>query len=1197
MHKMHYLIVIIFYCFPILLVAQLDDLQVQGGTITPRDFTFTDVDLDGDLDLLEFEEVEARTNAGARLRWRENVGSGTVELGSQRTLLQAAGPAAVQVIADFNGDDRSDMLVAGVSQRELLLSVPSTTSYELVQLSAATYPLGTSYYAADWDGDGVDDLTSEYNGNWTVRKSSNGITSPLLSTTEEPSGDQETYLADFDGDGNTDIIYLIDETIYYYRYTGNFTFDSPVVQAVGISLGVVDYLAFADFNGDGRLDLLYDDTDGNTVSSIYYRLQTSGHTFAAPILFLPDTRLIRTWRGNFTHPSVESYIFAVAQNNTGSYRHYRYAAAQNTLVPTDSPALEGLSTTASPVYFKDPIDFDGDAIDDFLLLSGAPPFNNDYRIFYSTGSNDPFQLDPVAINWRVDRDTRLHLVDMDNDGFQELTYVTRNAVPKQLWVADGLQPDQMLLKRAATITVQGSSISFPHLNDDGYPDCILGSFSSDPGNLWAYYLNDGQGNLLPDTLIDNHPFIGDNFRSIYTDLDEDGDEDLLRIDANTGDVLQYLNTDGYFQSFTVLFNLQPDYLLQDIDFNQDGRTDLLVYSSNDARVALRQPDGTFTAPAGVGSLPDADLTYNFAPETTQLTSDEFPDVIFRNSTGLILLQNTTGVPAAAEGALLLDEPYLSDFATADIDDDGQDELLTTDQFGMLKSHELLQDGTLEASLIGNFGRNLSYPHTEVPITVARLQPGRKGQLLINSSDNSNGSSHLYYYSFGEEEAVVAVKVFLDEDGNGELDTGEPGLVGIPVLYGNENIQRYTNASGYTRFYDHTAAYHVSLPVPAGYTLTTPGTFSGTFDFSTPDTLYFGLEPTDPIAAISADITTGSTRCSFVVPLWTTIRNAGTTNGQPTATFRVDSRVQVAQVPPGWTSQGDTTWVFETTDAWSPTQKHTDRWELQMPAADESGSTLFFELLIAMTDSTGVVLATADAAATPVLTCAYDPNDKLVNLEYIDYDEYLQENPMLEYTIRFQNTGNDTAFTVRLEDQLGSRIDRSSFQPLSSSHDYDARLSAEGLIIFLFEDILLPDTATNFVASQGYIKFRIGLKENLSTGIVIENEANIFFDFNPPILTNKAFTALGPTSVNRNSDPIYVSLFPNPTSCDFTLNITAPARRGSIRITDIYGRTVHSGQICGNCTTTTITTEQWSAGLYLVTYYTGTRYVSRRLVVK
>ena len=117
------------------------------------------------------------------------------------------------------------------------------------------------------------------------------------------------------------------------------------------------------------------------------------------------------------------------------------------------------------------------------------------------------------------------------------------------------------------------------------------------------------------------------------------------------------------------------------------------------------------------------------------------------------------------------------------------------------------------------------------------------------------------------------------------------------------------------------------------------------------------------------------------------------------------------------------------------------------------------------------------------------------------ENYTLFDQTLEYTIRFQNTGTDTAFNIQVTDQLDQNLDWSTFIPVGSSHSYTVSINETGLVDFSFDNILLPDSSTNLVGSQGFVKYKINSKTGTLENTIIENTASIFFDFNPPIITN------------------------------------------------------------------------------------------------
>ena len=137
-----------------------------------------------------------------------------------------------------------------------------------------------------------------------------------------------------------------------------------------------------------------------------------------------------------------------------------------------------------------------------------------------------------------------------------------------------------------------------------------------------------------------------------------------------------------------------------------------------------------------------------------------------------------------------------------------------------------------------------------------------------------------------------------------------------------------------------------------------------------------------------------------------------------------------------------------------------------------------------------------------VTGSYDPNDKTARTSTRASDElyFINSDEYIDYTIRFQNTGTDTAFTVVITDTLSTEFDMSSFEQGVCSHPCTVDFKAGRVVEWTFNDILLPDSNVNEVASHGLTSFRIRLNEPVFPGTIIENIANIFFDFNPPVIT-------------------------------------------------------------------------------------------------
>jgi uncharacterized repeat protein (TIGR01451 family) len=134
--------------------------------------------------------------------------------------------------------------------------------------------------------------------------------------------------------------------------------------------------------------------------------------------------------------------------------------------------------------------------------------------------------------------------------------------------------------------------------------------------------------------------------------------------------------------------------------------------------------------------------------------------------------------------------------------------------------------------------------------------------------------------------------------------------------------------------------------------------------------------------------------------------------------------------------------------------------------------------------------------------SFDPNDKLgIPVGYGNL-HYVESNTAIDFLIRFQNTGTDTAFTVIVQDTLDAHFDPATFKVLGYSHPVKSELSDQGMLHFQFDQIMLPDSNINEAASHGFIRYQISPKNTIHLETDVFNQASIFFDFNAPILTNK-----------------------------------------------------------------------------------------------
>jgi uncharacterized repeat protein (TIGR01451 family) len=125
----------------------------------------------------------------------------------------------------------------------------------------------------------------------------------------------------------------------------------------------------------------------------------------------------------------------------------------------------------------------------------------------------------------------------------------------------------------------------------------------------------------------------------------------------------------------------------------------------------------------------------------------------------------------------------------------------------------------------------------------------------------------------------------------------------------------------------------------------------------------------------------------------------------------------------------------------------------------------------------------------------DPNEKLVTPE-----DGILRTDTLRYQLNFQNVGTDTAFNIVVRDTLDSNLDITTTESVASSHPSVFTIAGRELS-WTFANINLPDSTTSEPKSHGFVSFRVRPRSDVAYGTDIQNRAGIYFDFNPPVITN------------------------------------------------------------------------------------------------
>jgi Secretion system C-terminal sorting domain len=239
--------------------------------------------------------------------------------------------------------------------------------------------------------------------------------------------------------------------------------------------------------------------------------------------------------------------------------------------------------------------------------------------------------------------------------------------------------------------------------------------------------------------------------------------------------------------------------------------------------------------------------------------------------------------------------------------------------------------------------------------------------------------------------------------------------------------------------------------------------------------------------------------------------------------------------------------------------------------------------------------------------SYDPNDISAVAEGIGEAHYILKDTDLEYKIRFQNTGNDTAFVVVVTDTLPAQLDMRTFRIGVASHPFTWSADSDRTLRFTFKNILLVDSMTNEPKSHGFITYRVKTQPNLSVGTTINNQAHIYFDANKPIHTNIYTHTIGEnlskmllTAIKIIDTDYTVSVAPNPMG-DYTKinlnskNNTLDTQNIDFTLYNVLGQTIKNERFTNQ--NIILNRSDLAQGIYFYTINEGNKRIAQgKLVV-
>lgn len=442
-----------------------------------RQLAFSDMDNDGDVDFL----ISGTNSAGDdESRLYLNTGSGQFE--ALQNLPFENWRAYAATFFDADGDGDYDLLIGGINGASE--SVTTLFLYEENEGFTDMPAIGKGadiLAIADITGDSTIDVFIGGNGSET--------------------GDLEPFSDLFTNDG-----------------TGQLT-KMPASLFEPVSFSAVE---FADFDGDGNEDLILTGC-GDTSVAIIYLNDGAGH-----FLLLADTPFPGICGGDLKVSDFDAdgdkdiFLIGNISGQTSVAKMYINDGSGNFEELSDTP-FTGLaySTVTSS-------DVDGDGDED-ILITGENSSYLPVTIFYrSDGGGSYTEITDVPFEG-VDRgDTQF--LDIDNDGDKDLLISGRTSLDidgriSKLYENDGAG-HFTLLDNTPFAPVYQSAVDFSDIDNDGDQDLFIAGTNADyPFGISKLYRNDGTGHF---TEIQETPFKGVKSGSVtFADVDNDGDEDLL----------------------------------------------------------------------------------------------------------------------------------------------------------------------------------------------------------------------------------------------------------------------------------------------------------------------------------------------------------------------------------------------------------------------------------------------------------------------------------------------------------------------------------------------------------------------------------------------------------------------------------------------------------------------------------------------
>lgn len=1074
--------------------------------------------------------------------------------------------------ADFDGDGKEDIIFSTAKGLFLMKGTgsPGTAAFnQPVKLSDQDIPL---FRVADMDGDGDQDIYfhQPISGTWLINNGNGTFTQGALIFYSLQKPDS-VILKDLDNDNKPDLLVRVNatKTLSWYKNNGNgsFTFKQEIDD---FALG--EFFDLGDVDGDGDLDIIHIFENGNVKQFKWYKNTNGAGTFSPSILIsnvpynpylVQNVKRYGVKMFDLDGDGKQDLVFCVFWDNKLSWK--------KNLGNGIFGAEQIVSQNAIRISQFDAADYNNDSKIDLVSVSSGDSKVAWYEGITGTGSFSSEKILTTDVHTLSSVETG----DIDGDGDADIVAMSSSKIS---WFknTDGHGSFSDLQKIIKNNMKHVSDMSLADIDNDGDTDIVFNKeLDTNPTTFKYVWLeNNGTGDFNTEHTIGNS--LG--YLNTVGDFNGDGKKDFAYI-GNATKLTVLLNTgNGNFGTPTEFLDSITSYVTSFKNADMDGDGDLdLVIALLDGNIIWYENvngQGNFTVKHVVASSLFGYIKLHIA----DLDGDGDNDISYVNDNGnkISWFENTDGAGNFGQGKIVGAGTAIGPFAltTIDIDGDGLKDIVTNSKTEpKLRWYKNNGNGIFDNApqlITNNMGIAASLLSTD-------LNGDGNKELIVGSSYLTNNKEYMIsWFEAGTAfQNKIKGKVRYDIDNNGcDVNDVSAAMMMVSTQSPTHKYSTFTNGNGeyslvakqgqYATFVDTALPNYTVNPQNHSYNFISNGV-TDIADFCIlPNQVYKDIE-----MSIYPILTA---RPGFDTKYKMVITNKGTqkVSGDIALSYNA-AKMNFLQASAPVVSQNNGNLTFNYQDL-SPFQTKTI--ELKFNVLPMPANNIGEQLSINGTATVAGDINPSDNEFDlhQTLVGSYDPNDITVlegsQILLQDADEYLH------YVIRFQNTGNHFAEKVKVHNLLDPKLDGSTLVLESYSHSNEVLVTNENDIEFNFNAIYLPGS-NDEANSHGFIAYKVKPKANVQANDIINNVADIYFDYNPAIVTNMVSTKIIEQTLGTQEQlKKNIKIYPNPTTGIITINTLSTPEK--VEVFNALGQKVRGFQNVNK-----IDISDLSTGIYIL----------------